>query len=292
MRLIQLFISGAIILLIASCVSTGKFQAKVEEADRFQAEVAQLIKEVAALTAERDSLLAEVGRLQGENAELASRVPSLEEANASLQAAMEASKSEKDQLILQLTNDKQALESELASLQVEHQVLCDRIAKEQQEQAMKMAELQSTYGRLVEGLTEQIELGQIRIDSLLGRLNVHIFDQVLFLSGEAVVRTSGKKVLEAVAKAFETAVGQRIVIEGHTDNVPIGEKLRDRYATNWELSTTRATNVTRYLIEQGGVNPGKISVAAYGEYKPIATNTTKEGRSQNRRIEIHFIPED
>ncbi|UCD37941.1 MAG: OmpA family protein [Fidelibacterota bacterium] len=292
MRHLYLYVSCIMLALLAGCVSSGKFQAKVDEAGRYQVEVAQLLKEVAGLTAERDSLQMETERMQGENAEMVNRLAIIEATNADLQAAMEASRAEKDQMILKLSNDKQTLESELASLKLEHQALRDRLTKEQQDQAMKMVELQNTYGRLVEGLTEQIGLGQIRIDSLANRLQVNIIDQVLFLSGESVVRTTGRKVLDAVANAFKMAADQKMVIEGHTDNVPIGEKLRDRYPTNWELSAARATNVARYLIEQGGIDPQGISVAAYGEYKPVATNTTKEGRASNRRIEILFLPSD
>ena len=75
-------------------------------------------------------------------------------------------------------------------------------------------------------------------------------------------------------------------------NVPIGIKLRDKFATNWELSTTRATSVVRYLIEEGGVNRDMISAAGYADTRPVATNDSDDGKASNRRIEIVLYPKD
>ncbi len=80
-------------------------------------------------------------------------------------------------------------------------------------------------------------------------------------------------------------------MEGHTDNVPIGPAIIDKFPTNWELSTARATTVVRYLQERG-VNPGYLSAEGYSEYRPVAPNDTEEGKSKNRRIEIVLIPLD
>ncbi|MFC1620609.1 flagellar motor protein MotB [Candidatus Neomarinimicrobiota bacterium] len=117
-------------------------------------------------------------------------------------------------------------------------------------------------------------------------------DRVLFRSGESLIRKEGQQVLDRVADAFNSSTGQRLLVEGHTDNVPIGEKLRVVYPTNWELSTARATNVARYMIEQRNLDPKLMTVAGYGENKPVDTNTTEEGRARNRRIEILFLPSE
>jgi chemotaxis protein MotB len=82
-----------------------------------------------------------------------------------------------------------------------------------------------------------------------------------------------------------------IRIEGHTDNVAINRSLAQRYPTNWELSAARAINVARYL-EQQAIAPGSLSAAAFGEFKPVADNSTVEGRAKNRRIEIVLVPKD
>jgi len=80
-------------------------------------------------------------------------------------------------------------------------------------------------------------------------------------------------------------------VEGHTDNVPISSRLAEKFASNWELSTTRATNVVRFLQDRVGIPPGRLEAVGLSEYHPVSTNKTLAGRSQNRRIEIALLPD-
>jgi chemotaxis protein MotB len=99
-------------------------------------------------------------------------------------------------------------------------------------------------------------------------------------------------VLKKVGAILGEVKDKEIRIEGYTDNVPIGENLRKRFPTNWELSTQRATNVLRFLEEQAGVDGARLSAVGYGPFRPLADNQTPEGRAQNRRIEIVLVPQD
>src|SRR5690348_14345013 len=117
-------------------------------------------------------------------------------------------------------------------------------------------------------------------------------DRVLFDSGRAVIKPAGLKVLKQVSDVLNKITDKQIRIEGHTDNVPISVKLQDKFKTNWELSTARATTVVRYLIVQGGVQPLALSAVGYADTRPIASNDSEEGRSSNRRIEIILYPKD
>ncbi|MBX9659942.1 MAG: flagellar motor protein MotB, partial [Nitrospiraceae bacterium] len=110
--------------------------------------------------------------------------------------------------------------------------------------------------------------------------------------GQAQVKPAGVKVLKQVGDVLNKITDKQIRIEGHTDNVPISTKLQDKFKTNWELSTARATNVVRYLIDQGGVGRQHMSAVGYAETRPIAPNETEQGRSANRRIEIVLHPKD
>jgi chemotaxis protein MotB len=95
-------------------------------------------------------------------------------------------------------------------------------------------------------------------------------------------------VLEKVSKVIRDKVSDReIGVEGHTDNDPIKYS---GWKSNWELSTARATSVLHYLVEKGGLNPKKLSAIGYGEYRPIMSNDTPEGRQKNRRVEIVIVP--
>jgi chemotaxis protein MotB len=82
-----------------------------------------------------------------------------------------------------------------------------------------------------------------------------------------------------------------IRVEGHTDNVPVSSRLAEKFPTNWELSTARATNVVRFLQDKVGIAPARLEAVGMSEFHPVATNKTLVGRSQNRRIEIALLPD-
>ncbi|MEE9165409.1 MAG: OmpA family protein, partial [Nitrospinota bacterium] len=91
---------------------------------------------------------------------------------------------------------------------------------------------------------------------------------------------------------LETVKNRQIIIKGHTDNVPIGKKIKEEFPSNWELSALRAINVVHYLHKKVGISPKTLSATGYSKFRPVATNDTPEGRAQNRRIEITLLPLD
>lgn len=110
-------------------------------------------------------------------------------------------------------------------------------------------------------------------------------DGVLFPSGQGEITEKGYGVLKEISKKIEQ-ISNNIVIEGFTDNKPIRNS---KYPSNWELSTDRAIGVAKYFINEIGINQDRISVSGYGEQRPIDTNSTEEGRANNRRIEITIL---
>jgi len=151
--------------------------------------------------------------------------------------------------------------------------------------------LKQTYDDLVKDMEAEIKQGEIQITRLADRLSVSLVDRILFPSGEADITPAGLKVLERVGKVLKAAQGKTIRVEGHTDNVAISDRLKEKFPTNWELSTARASNVVRFLQEQVGIEPERLHAIGLSEYHPIASNATARGRSQNRRIEIGLLPE-
>jgi chemotaxis protein MotB len=117
-------------------------------------------------------------------------------------------------------------------------------------------------------------------------------DRILFDSGQAEVRSDGKKVLEKVGQVLAGVADKDIRIEGHTDNKPIVGDLKNKYATNWELSTARATAVLRHLQDTVKLDGKTLVAAGYGEFRPVSPNDTPEHRALNRRIEIVLVPRD
>jgi chemotaxis protein MotB len=103
-----------------------------------------------------------------------------------------------------------------------------------------------------------------------------------FDSGSADIKPEGRILLDAIATSL-APVGNQIRIEGHTDNVPISNL---KFPSNWELSSTRSSNIVRYLISQFSFKPELLSPAGFAEYRPVASNETEEGRARNRRVDV------
>jgi chemotaxis protein MotB len=117
-------------------------------------------------------------------------------------------------------------------------------------------------------------------------LTITFKNDVFFDSGQDALKKEMKEGLNKIALLINK-VDNPIVIEGHTDNVPISSK--HDFASNWQLSAARDANVAQYLVEQGKVDGGRISAIGYGEYRPVASNQTSEGRSKNRRVDIIIL---
>ena len=120
-------------------------------------------------------------------------------------------------------------------------------------------------------------------------LVITLANNILFNSGKAKIKEEAYPILDKISKVIKTkAPDKNIGIEGHTDNVPIKYS---GWKSNRELSTARANNVYHYLVDVGGLPPDRLTTMGYGQYEPIASNDTEEGRAKNRRVEIVILPE-
>ncbi len=117
-------------------------------------------------------------------------------------------------------------------------------------------------------------------------LMISFNNDVFFDSGQDVLKEEMKDGLKDIAELLEK-IDNSIIIEGHTDNVPIGSG--NKYNSNWQLSAARAANVADYLVEKDKIEGSRISAIGYGEFRPIASNDTKEGRNKNRRVDIIIL---
>ena len=120
-----------------------------------------------------------------------------------------------------------------------------------------------------------------------GKVYVSMSDKLLFKSGSAAVEPKGVNALKVLADILNKNPDIQILVEGHTDNVPIKTAL---YKDNWDLSVGRATTITRMLNEVYGVQATRMTASGRGEYYPKADNTTQEGKAMNRRTEIILSP--
>jgi len=144
------------------------------------------------------------------------------------------------------------------------------------------------YDALVGKLSTEVEKGQLQVKQYQNMLSVDVAEQIFFDSGHADLKDSGKAVLKKVGEALKGYENKIIRVVGYTDDVPIAKSIQNIYPSNWELSVARATSVVRYLQEVG-VPPERMIASGRGEYAPVASNDTPEGRQKNRRIEIQLI---
>ena len=201
-------------------------------------------------------------------------------------------KSKEDELFkLKALLDKAEADRDVKNARLkETEILIEELTSSDKEKVKEINDLKSTYDALIDELKKEIEEGNIEITPLQEELTVNGLDRVLFESGSAKIKPDGIEVLNRVGKILKKVNDKTIVVEGHTDNVPISPSLKKKYPTNWELSTARATTVVRYLQEEVGIDPSMLKAVGLSEYKPVADNSTDEGRSRNRRIEIILNP--
>lgn len=154
------------------------------------------------------------------------------------------------------------------------------------------------------GEVDQLQLRQIKekIDDYIKENNLNkslkttltesgliitILDKALFDSGSADIKKDAINLAKEISQLLVTDPPRQIVIAGHTDNIPIKNT---RFRSNWELSAQRSINFMELLLQNEKLDPTKFSQAGYGEYQPVSSNDTREGRAKNRRVEVKILP--
>jgi len=291
---------------VTGCVTTETHTKTLAELEAAKKATTQLQQKLDQEAAQRKAAEQQASQLQ-------SRLDGLEKENGQLNSDLINVRSQISNLEQQSASGRAASQEEIAKLQKQASDLeanAARIAKDReqlrqeqarlaaaldQERATKEEEIKRltrTQEELSKSLQDEIAKGNITIQQVRDRLTINMVDRVLFDSGQAQIKPAGVKVLKQVSDILKTVTDKQIRIEGHTDNVPISSKLQDRFQTNWELSTARATTVVRYLIDQGSVDRQHLSAVGYADTQPLASNDSEEGRSSNRRIEIVLYPKD
>ena len=142
------------------------------------------------------------------------------------------------------------------------------------------------YNSMLRQLKAMIDAGKLKVRIVRNKMVIELPEAVLFASGSAKLKKEGVKVLAELGPVLASLKGRSFQASGHTDNKSIKTK---RFPSNWELSGARGIGVTKLLVEYG-VPSERISAGAYADTQPVASNDTKEGRAQNRRIEIALQP--
>jgi|SRR5262245_34261200 len=238
--------------LTGGCVTRATYDQAVTERDALAQRVRLLEASNESLSNERTQLIGDVEDLRGEHEKLTASVEELRTARDELQKN------------LSLTS------SQLAARTAE------------------VGQLRQTYDGLVSDLQSEVASGRVQIEQLRDGLNVKLTQAVLFPSGSAEIGSEGQQVLKKVAHRL-LELPHRVLVQGHTDDIPISGALGQRYPSNWELAGARASSVVR-LLAQAGVPPERMAAVSLADTQPAAPNDTAEGRAANRRIEIRLVP--
>jgi chemotaxis protein MotB len=228
-----------------------------------------------------DEVADERDRLAVARRDLENRVEQLEAANQSLTAERIALIDESEDLRISSEQN----EREAARLARAKSQLTKNLEEREALLAARNAEIEkmrSSYDGLISDLEDEVASGQIQIEQLRSGLKLNLSEEILFPSGSASLNASGQAVLSKVGRRL-IELPHSIAVEGHTDDVPVAR----RYPSNWELAAARASSVVRLLADLG-VEPDRLKVVSRGEFMPVASNDTAEGRAKNRRIEIQL----
>jgi chemotaxis protein MotB len=147
--------------------------------------------------------------------------------------------------------------------------------------------LSATQERVNQYILEKGLTGQLKTSLTSEGLLVTINDSVLFDSGRADVREEDIAVAKEISDLLVTDPPHNVIISGHTDNVPIRNS---NFSSNWELSVMRAVNFMKIILENEQLDPRMFSAKGFGEFQPIASNDTEEGKAKNRRVEVLILP--
>ena len=303
MRKTILAISGSV-LMLTSCVSSKVYKdlesrhadlkrenrelnSELERLKGVDEELAELKSEHESLTAERDKLKNDLASLQSNYDNLKSSYDALEE-NSS--AAIAENSRQNRELLAQLEEKEKALAAEQARLEKLEKDLAARSKRVNELEgliAAKDAKMNALKDAISKALTD-FEGKGLTVEQRDGKVYVSMENKLLFNSGSWAVNADGRQAVNQLGNVLAQNPDISVLIEGHTDNVPYGGNgpLKD----NWDLSTKRATAIVQILRNNNNIDPQNLTAAGRGEYAPVASNDTAEGKAKNRRIEVILTP--
>ncbi|MFO0555059.1 MAG: OmpA family protein [Polyangiaceae bacterium] len=267
--------------LSLGCVKESLYTAALADLQFERNRSADLQKKLEATKAEVDRLGTDMkdrdAKLEEANLREADLTRKLDEVQV-LNVALQDRLKQAGQSLDQMSTEKGSLNAALADTRKQ----LDELKKQQAAAEARVAQFQE----LVKRFQKLAEAGKLKVVMRQGRMIIELPTDVLFDSGKAELRSAGKDTLLEVAKVLAQMPDRRFQVAGHTDNVKISTQ---RFPSNWELSTARAVEVVKLLIDNK-VKPENVSAAGYGEFDPVAANDSTENKQKNRRIEIGLVP--
>jgi len=236
---------------------------------------------------ERDKLQADYNATKANLENLKSSYDALEKNSST---AIAANSQKNRELLAQLEAKEQALSAEitrLEQLKKELEIRSSRVAELEQVIAAKDAAMTKLKNAISSALTD-FEGKGLTVEQRDGKVYVSMENKLLFSSGSWAVGSEGRRAVQQLGSVLGDNPDIAVLIEGHTDNVPY--KGNGTLTSNWDLSTKRATSIVNILRENSNINPENLTAAGRGEFAPVASNDSPQGKAKNRRIEVILTP--
>lgn len=251
-------ISVLTIGMTTSCVSKKKYVQAQTRIDNLQQDSAALQQNI-------DALKADIERLMSK-----------------YESYKQLSEDQKTALMAQLNEQSTELSQKDQALQLRAERL-----RALQERLQRQQEIVNSLRKTVEDALVNFDAEDLSVEVKNGKVYVSLSDKLLFPSGSAQINKGGEQAISKLAEVLNANPKINIDVVGHTDTVPINTA---RFPDNWELSTARATSITRLLTDKYNVPGARLTASGGSKYNPVASNATKDGRAKNRRTEIILTP--
>lgn len=284
MKLNLVMVAAASSLLLFSCVSSKKFKTAQAEIQSLQSKQTQLQGDLNNCNDAKAELGRQKTTLEGDNASLNNKISDLNKQIDFLKANNTSALRQLEDLSVISASQAESIRKSMENIGAKDAYIQTLQQQMAHKDSLNMALVMNLKGAVGNMDDEDIN---IKVDK--GVVYIDISDKLLFKSGKYEVTSQAKTVLGKVAAVLKNQPDIEFMVEGHTDNVPYvgGGVLAD----NWDLSVKRATTIVKMLQKQYGLDPAKMAAAGRGEYKPVADNSTKEGKAANRRTRIVILPQ-
>lgn len=292
-----------VLIFLSSCVAKKDFDAVVSEKNNLENDKIRLQEQLAVVTEKAKRLEVQVEDLKGKNTALKSdfdlvskELKDVQNEHNRIKQLYENLLTNSGQLNTDLAQQQQRLLAIQDDLEIERKKN-EELALDLSKREAKVAELErliSEKDKAVQQLKKRVtdallnfQASDLSVEVKNGKVYVSLAEKLLFNSGSTKVDSKGEGALKQLANALSGNTDINIMVEGHTDNVPLSGT--GKFADNWDLSVVRATSIVRILVNSG-ISSEVITAAGRGEFSPVAGNTSNENKALNRRTEIILTP--
>lgn len=279
-----------VIGLLPSCVSKKKFQELELAREGVVLETEDVRKKLSVCEEDNATLLNQINDLQGQLKKSQLDLENEKGKRSMVEGELEYQRKTNNNLLDRLSDlsiisktGAESIQKSLEAINEQSKYIKDLTSEIQYKDSVNLALVMNLKRSLAD-----INDEDVTIEVKKGVVYISISDRLLFRSGSSNITPQAEVVLSKIARVLNDQKQLEILVEGHTDDVPIA---RDCVTDNWDLSVKRATTVVRTLQQKYGVDPARMTAGGRAEYVPKASNTTSEGKSINRRTEIIVLPQ-